>query len=96
MYEEIPNASEANSGGKKKWLVAAALFAVIGVVYGSTSMRSDPDQAIKKALASNKGVQVKANGKLKLFDEFSKSQSYVIRSTLDCCRPQTVGSNEKK
>jgi hypothetical protein len=55
----------------RKWLVGVVLVAILGTVYGVTATRVNPKKAVDKALASDKNVKVKANGKLKLFDEYS-------------------------
>ena len=74
-YQEIP--SDANGllrggGNKKKWLIGgvALLLIAFGVAYGVNTLR-DPQKTIAKELANSSKVHVKANGKLKLFDEFS-------------------------
>lgn len=76
-YQEIPNGSQSGPGAKKtKWLVAAALLVAVGVGYGAFSIHSSPQKAVDKALANTGNVQVKKNGKLKLFDSLSKSPSF--------------------
>lgn len=54
-----------------KWIIGAVVVAVVGVVYTAFSMGGSSsaimDNAVKKS-----GLQVKADGKVKLFDEFSK------------------------
>ena len=73
-YQEIPNGSGTASSKKTKWLVAAALLVVAGIGYTAYSMESkNPSDNVHKTLASKGNVQVKANGKLKLFDSISKS-----------------------
>ena len=78
-YQEIPNGSQSGPGAKKtKWLVAAALLVAVGVGYGAFSMHSSPQKAVDKALANTGNVQVKKNGKLKLFDSLSESPSTLL------------------
>jgi hypothetical protein len=47
------------------------LVAVVGVVYSVVSTAGPSSDVVDKAVAKS-GVQVKADGKIKLFDEFSK------------------------
>ena len=79
-YQEIPNnGSSISSASKKtKWLVAAALLVVVGIGYTAFSLKSNPSANVDKALASKGNVQVKANGKLKLFDSLSKCPSLIM------------------
>lgn len=75
LYQEIPNGANAHLGGnKKKWLAGsiALLCAALGLAYGVNTLRENPKKAIDKELANNSKVHMKSNGKLKLFDEFSK------------------------
>lgn len=71
-YQEIPNGSTSSGAKKTKWLVAAALLVVVGIGYTTYSLKSNPSANVDKTLASKGNVQVKANGKLKLFDSLSK------------------------
>jgi len=74
-YQEIPNgASEYSTRSKKtKWLIGAAILVAVGVVYSAVTMHNNSDEkAVDKALANTGTVEVKANGKLKLFDSLSK------------------------
>lgn len=75
-YVEIPSNGSASggSGNKKKWIIAAAaLLAILGTVYCVTLLRqTNPEKAVNKSLADNANVHVLDNGKLRLFDEFSK------------------------
>jgi hypothetical protein len=71
-YQEVPSANgSAPPRSRMKWVFGAVLVAVIGVVYTVTSTRVPSSAVMDKALAKS-GLQVKADGKVKLFDEFSK------------------------
>jgi len=72
IYQEIPNGADGGSK-KKKWLLAlVVLLAGAGVAYGLCAIRNNPQDNVNKALAKDSNVQVKANGKLKLFDDLSE------------------------
>ena len=72
-YQEIPNpnGSSPPRHGRTKWILGAVVVAVIGVVYTVVSTAGPSSDVVDKALKKS-GVQVKADGKIKLFDEFSK------------------------
>jgi hypothetical protein len=75
IYQEIPNGADGGPK-KKKWLFAlVAVLAGAGIVYGLCAVRNNPQNNVNKALAKDSNVQVKANGKLKLFDDFSEYKS---------------------
>jgi hypothetical protein len=80
-YQEIPNGtgSAATGGGRKKWCLAAGasgLFALVAIAYGANTalhhQYGTTARAVDKALATDSKLKVKANGKLKLFDDLSK------------------------
>jgi len=74
-YQEIPNGSSSTGFGgskKTKWLVAAALLVLVGIGVTTYELKSSPAANVDKTLANKGNVQVKANGKLKLFDSLSK------------------------
>lgn len=80
-YESLPTSEGGNGSSivqgerpKKKGLVVGlivlAVLAIIGIFYHSTH---NAEAVVDKAIASsNTGLEVKANGKLKLFDQNSK------------------------
>jgi hypothetical protein len=72
-YQEIPNPNGGSSPprSRMKWIVGAVLVAVVGVVYTAVSTRG-PSSAMMDKAVKKSGLQVKADGKVKLFDEFSK------------------------
>jgi hypothetical protein len=74
-YQEIPNpngnGSAAPRNSRTKWILGAVLVAVVGVVYTVVSTAGPSSDVVDKAMTKS-GVQVKADGKIKLFDEFSK------------------------
>jgi hypothetical protein len=75
-YQEIPNPNGTNGSSpprssRTKWILGAVLVAVVGVVYTVVSTAGPSADVVDKALAKS-GIQVKADGKIKLFDEFSK------------------------
>ena len=69
-----PPTSSGLLGGWKKWAVGAVLVALLATVYAVTSGGHDP-VATKKAVEkemTNSDLSFDKNGKLKLFDSFSK------------------------
>jgi len=79
-YQEIGgngdgSSAAGGSGTIKKCLIAIGVVAILGIVYTVTSTRGDPQASVQKSIeSSSTGLQVKANGKLKLFDDNSKSR----------------------
>jgi hypothetical protein len=72
-YEEIPgaNGAVAPPRNRMKWILGAVAVAVAGVVYAVVTTGGPSSDVMDKALAKS-GIQVKSDGKVKLFDEFSK------------------------
>jgi hypothetical protein len=75
-YQEIPNPNNGNGSSpprnsRTKWILGAVLVAVVGVVYTVVSTAGPSSDVVDKAIAKS-GVQVKSDGKVKLFDELSK------------------------
>jgi hypothetical protein len=84
----------AGSGSARKWIFGAGLAVVLGVVSFFTIkghwQHSSPQETVQKAMAgSNTGIQVKANGKLKLFDDHGESDPVEIVSVE--CEGRTGG-----
>lgn len=73
-YQEIPNGAGDSRSKKRKWLTGLVVLSAVGIVYGifSIAQGKNPQNNVNKALAKDSNVQVKANGKLKLFDDNSK------------------------
>jgi hypothetical protein len=81
-YESIPDSDQGGStshpptsGGKKWWIGSAVLIAVVGAAYGATTFlgdKSSSSDSTLKAIASSAKLHLNSEGKLKLFDEFSK------------------------
>lgn len=63
-----------NRNIRRVLLVGAAVAIAVGVYYGVTMPRTNPQAVVNKAISSSGTVQVKSDGKLKLFDNLSKSQ----------------------
>jgi hypothetical protein len=71
-YEEVPgNGAAAAPKSKMKWILGAVAIAALGVVYAVTTQGGPSSDVMDKALAKS-GIQVKSDGKVKLFDELSK------------------------
>jgi hypothetical protein len=73
-YQEIPNPGNGSSpprNSRTKWILGAVLVAVVGVVYTVVSTAGPSSEVMNKAITKS-GLQVKADGKVKLFDKFSK------------------------
>jgi hypothetical protein len=74
-YQEIPNPNGNGSAPPRnrrtKWILGAVLVAVVGVVYTVVSTAGPSSDVMNKAITKS-GIQVKADGKVKLFDQFSK------------------------
>jgi hypothetical protein len=75
-YQEITGTGSNNGSSTKslgKMLVVGALVAVaIGIYYGATSIKhGKASHNVQKAMSVDSNVVVKANGKLRLFDELS-------------------------
>jgi hypothetical protein len=68
-YQDIPTSPPPRSP-RMKWILGAVLVAVLGIVY--TVLVPAPSAAVVNKEMAKSGLQVKADGKVKLFDEFSK------------------------
>jgi len=64
-------ATTSSPSNRLKWIVGAALVAILGIGYTVLAPHGPSSDVVDKAVAKS-GLQVKADGKIKLFDEFSK------------------------
>jgi hypothetical protein len=91
------NPSNGNDGapnsprGAAKWLVGGALVAAVAVIYTFVGPRSriNPQGAINKTMKNDSGLGYGSNGKIKLFDDLSKSIHAFIHSRVLILHPLT-------
>jgi hypothetical protein len=65
-YENIPNGNGSTRGSNKKWLLGAALLAVLGAV--GLKITHKPPGAATDAAVAKADLPTSKSGKLKLFD----------------------------
>lgn len=72
VYNEVPNGGSASDGGSKKKLFAAVAVVAVAIAgYFYVDSNKNSGAAVSKVMAKA-DLNVKANGKLKLFDNQSK------------------------
>jgi hypothetical protein len=69
--------------GREKWILGAVVVFVIYGIYEAAAMPrvATPEQAISQSIAKSSLVGVQENGKLKLFDDTSKSPLLFLRES---------------
>jgi hypothetical protein len=93
-YESIDNGGGGSRKFSKPLLAVGSLAAVfVAFYYGMVAMHGAPQKAVDKQISINSNVKVKANGKLRLFDELNRYvlEDYDAKSTFSSFLPGVAG-----